>query len=150
MKFGVAIFPTESVQPPGEIAVMAEERGFECLLLPEHTPVLVGGNGPRVLDRVLAYGDEWMPNRSTEEELVARIGELESRAAEIGRARIPVTVMGMATDAARIDRLGQGGSRPRGVLVASREPGYGRAGIRPLRGGDGAVPDGGVNQAQPR
>jgi hypothetical protein len=21
--------------------------------------VLVGGNGPRVLDRVLAYGDEW-------------------------------------------------------------------------------------------
>ena len=27
-----------------------------------HPPVLVGGNGPRVLDRVLAFGDEWMPN----------------------------------------------------------------------------------------
>ena len=32
MKFGVAIFPTESVQPPSEIAAMAEGRGFECLL----------------------------------------------------------------------------------------------------------------------
>ena len=39
MKFGVAIFPTESIQPPDEIAVMAEERGFECLLFPEHTHI---------------------------------------------------------------------------------------------------------------
>ena len=39
MKFGVAIFPTEAVQSPSEIAVMAEERGFECLLFPEHTHI---------------------------------------------------------------------------------------------------------------
>ena len=39
MKFGVAIFPTESVQTPSEIATMAEERGFECLLFPEHTHI---------------------------------------------------------------------------------------------------------------
>ena len=249
MKFGVAIFPTESVQPPGEIAAMAEERGFECLLFPEHThipasresrwpggdelpswysrtfdpfvacmaaaatterlligtgiclvierdpivtakevasvdvlsggrflfgvgagwnaeemrnhgtepsrrfslmrdrieamkaiwtqeeasysgrhvgferiwcwpkpaqkphpPVLVGGGGPRVLDRVRAFGDEWMPNRSPEDELGARIRELEARAAEVGRERIPVTVVGMAPDAAGIDRVGQAGA----------------------------------------
>jgi probable F420-dependent oxidoreductase len=30
-----------------------------------HPPVLVGGNGPKVLDRVVAFGDEWMPNRVT-------------------------------------------------------------------------------------
>jgi probable F420-dependent oxidoreductase len=74
-----------------------------------HPPVLVGGNGPRVLDRVLAYGDEWLPNPQPDEELIARVGELEARAAEVGRERIPVTVMGMAPDAARIDRLGQAG-----------------------------------------
>src|SRR2546429_42399 len=28
-----------------------------------HPPVLVGGNGEKVLDRVLAFGDGWMPNR---------------------------------------------------------------------------------------
>ncbi|MBV9680508.1 MAG: LLM class F420-dependent oxidoreductase [Solirubrobacterales bacterium] len=248
MKFGVAIFPTEAVQPPSEIAAMAEERGFECLLFPEHThipasraspwpgggelpshysrtydpfvaataaaaaterlligtgiclvierdpittakevasvdvlsggrflfgvgagwnaeemrnhgtepsrrfslmrerieamkaiwtqdeasysgrhvgferiwcwpkpaqkphpPVLVGGSGARVLDRVLAYGDGWMPNRIPDDELAARIRELNARASEAGRERIPVTVVGMDPDAARIDRVGQAG-----------------------------------------
>ena len=27
-----------------------------------HPPVLVGGDGPDVLDRVLAFGDGWFPN----------------------------------------------------------------------------------------
>jgi len=244
MKFGVAIFPTRDVQPPGDIARMAEERGFECLLFPEHThipasresewpggaelpgyyartydpfvactaaadaterlligtgiclvierdpiitakevasvdalsggrflfgvgagwnaeemrnhgtdpsrrfgvmrerieamkaiwteeeatyagryvnferiwcwpkpsqkphpPVMVGGNGPRVLDRVLAFGDEWMPNRMSVEDLGARVAELGVRASEIGRARIPVTVVGMAPAAGEIERV---------------------------------------------
>jgi len=244
MNFGVAIFPTRDVQPPGELARMAEERGFECLLFPEHThipasresawpggaelpgyyastydpfvactaaaaaserlligtgiclvierdpivtakevasvdvlsggrflfgvgagwnveelrnhgtdasrrfgvmrerieamkaiwtedeatysgkyvgferiwcwpkptqkphpPVLVGGNGARVLDRVLAFGDGWMPNRMSDEDLAARISELGARAAEAGRGRIPVTVVGAPADAAGIERL---------------------------------------------
>ena len=29
-----------------------------------HPPVFIGGNGPKVLDRVLRYGDGWMPNVS--------------------------------------------------------------------------------------
>jgi probable F420-dependent oxidoreductase len=74
-----------------------------------HPPVIVGGNGPRVLDRVIAYGDEWMPNRSTDEELAARIGELNARTAELGRDPIPVSVMGMAPDPARIEQLEQAG-----------------------------------------
>jgi probable F420-dependent oxidoreductase len=244
MNFGVAIFPTEAVQDPPELARMAEERGFECLLFPEHThipasrespypaggelppeysrtydpfvalgaaaaateriligtgiclvierdpivtakevasvdrlsggrflfgvgagwnaeemrnhgtdpalrfgvmrerieamkeiwaqeeasyhgryvnfdriwcwpkpaqrphpPILVGGNGPKVVDRVIAYGDEWMPNRVKDDEMAARIAELQRRAGEAGRGRIPVTVVGMMRDPARIERL---------------------------------------------
>jgi probable F420-dependent oxidoreductase len=244
MKFGVAIFPTREVQSPGEIARMAEDRGFECLLFPEHThipagresawpggpelpgyyartydpfvactaaaaaterlligtgiclvierdpivtakevasvdvlsggrflfgvgagwnveemrnhgtdasrrfgvmrerieamkaiwaedeasysgryvnfdriwcwpkpaqkphpPVMVGGSGARVLDRVLAFGDEWMPNRMSDEDLAARIAELGVRASEVGRDRIPVTVVGFPADAARIEAI---------------------------------------------
>jgi probable F420-dependent oxidoreductase len=74
-----------------------------------HPPILVGGNGPRVLDRVLAFGDEWMPNRIVDDQLLARIDELNARAREIGRAAIPVTVVGMTRDAARIERLQRGG-----------------------------------------
>ncbi|MBV9425494.1 MAG: LLM class F420-dependent oxidoreductase [Solirubrobacterales bacterium] len=70
-----------------------------------HPPVLVGGNGPRVLDRVLAFGDEWMPNRVRDEELVSRLEELRERAREIGRPPVPVTVFGLMSDPARIERL---------------------------------------------
>ena len=31
-----------------------------------HPPILVGGNGPGVLDRVLAFGDAWFPNHARE------------------------------------------------------------------------------------
>jgi probable F420-dependent oxidoreductase len=74
-----------------------------------HPPVLVGGNGARVLDRVLDYGDEWMPNRMSDEDLAARIGELQARAASGGRDAIPVTVVGMTPDPARISRLSEAG-----------------------------------------
>ncbi|HEX2358636.1 MAG TPA: LLM class F420-dependent oxidoreductase [Solirubrobacterales bacterium] len=56
-------------------------------------PVLVGGNGAKVLDRVLAYGDAWFPNRiGAEEHNIPRIEELQRRAAEAGRDPIPVTI----------------------------------------------------------
>jgi probable F420-dependent oxidoreductase len=57
-----------------------------------HPPVLVGGNGPTVLDRVLEYGDAWMPNHGST--VVERIPELRERA---GR-EVPVVVMGPPPD----------------------------------------------------
>jgi probable F420-dependent oxidoreductase len=44
-----------------------------------HPPVIVGGNGPTVLDRVLAFGDAWMPNY-TPEGILDRAAELRQRA----------------------------------------------------------------------
>ena len=58
-----------------------------------HPPVLIGGNGAKVLDRVLAYGDGWFPNRiGDEEHNIPRIEELQRRAKEAGRDPIPVTL----------------------------------------------------------
>src|SRR5947209_8104143 len=74
-----------------------------------HPPILVGGNGPRVLDRVLHYGDEWMPNRVKDDEMLARIAELTARAGQAGRPPVPVTVMGLMRDPARIERLERAG-----------------------------------------
>ena len=55
-----------------------------------HPPILVGGNGPQVLDRVLAYGDEWMPNRMTDErDGRADGGAARSRAEQAGASADP-------------------------------------------------------------
>jgi probable F420-dependent oxidoreductase len=57
-----------------------------------HPPVLMGGGGPKVLDRVLDYADGWVPNAQPFEVLAARNDELQRRAAELGRPHIPVSV----------------------------------------------------------
>ena len=44
-----------------------------------HPRVWVGGNGPTVEDRVLAFGDGWMPNVVNDDELLGRIAALRSR-----------------------------------------------------------------------
>jgi probable F420-dependent oxidoreductase len=71
-----------------------------------HPPVLVGGVGDRVLDRVVDYGDEWIPNRvKSTEELGERIADLQRRAEAAGRARIPVTVFGAKPEVRLLERL---------------------------------------------
>jgi probable F420-dependent oxidoreductase len=71
-----------------------------------HPPILVGGNGPTVLDRVLDFGDVWMPNHAGN--VPERIGELRRRGAEAGR-EIPVFIMGAPPDAAILDGYAQAG-----------------------------------------
>ncbi|WP_418154764.1 LLM class F420-dependent oxidoreductase [Actinoalloteichus caeruleus] len=57
-------------------------------------PVLVAGVGPTVLDRVLSHGDGWLPlPLFSAERFAARIAELRSRAADVGRA-VDVTLYG--------------------------------------------------------
>jgi probable F420-dependent oxidoreductase len=76
-----------------------------------HPPVLVGGNGPTVLDRVLRFGDGWMPNRIPTEELGPRISELNTRAEDAGRSPIPVTIAGIRPEPERIDRVARAGAQ---------------------------------------
>jgi alkanesulfonate monooxygenase SsuD/methylene tetrahydromethanopterin reductase-like flavin-dependent oxidoreductase (luciferase family) len=71
-----------------------------------HPPILVGGNGPGVLDRVLSFGDAWFPNH-------ARGGILD-RAAELRlRAERPVElmVMGVPADAKVLESYAAAGFR---------------------------------------
>ena len=45
-----------------------------------HPPVLVGGDGPGVLDRVLAFGDAWLPQLPPAARVLERMEELRARA----------------------------------------------------------------------
>jgi probable F420-dependent oxidoreductase len=85
-------------------------------------PVYVGGNGPRVEDRVLRYGDGWMPNMKEIETLAPRVAELRERA---GR-HVPVTYYGATPES--LDVLRDAGvdralivleSGPRDAVLAS-------------------------------
>jgi probable F420-dependent oxidoreductase len=61
-----------------------------------HPPILVGGNAENVLKRVVAYGDEWMPNRVSG--ISEKVAELQRLAEEAGRGPIPVTLSGARPD----------------------------------------------------
>jgi probable F420-dependent oxidoreductase len=88
-----------------------------------HPPVLVGGNGPGVLDRVLAFGDEWFPNRIGDDDgMIERFGELARRAREAGRGPIPITQGGRMRDPARTERFERAGVHRSVVWLPSRGP----------------------------
>jgi probable F420-dependent oxidoreductase len=75
-----------------------------------HPPILVGGNGGGVIDRVLAYGDEWLPNRVGEPELLrGRIEELRRRGREEQGREIGVTLYGAPTDRAELEAYERAG-----------------------------------------
>jgi len=60
-----------------------------------HPPIYVGGDGPGTLQRVIEYGDAWLPIPTrSETPLSERIHRLNQMAEEAGRGRIPVTVYG--------------------------------------------------------
>ena len=71
-------------------------------------PVLVGGNGPTVLDRVLRFGDAWLPNYLGDpDDLIARARELWDRA----ERPIDVVVMGAPAKPAVLEQFEQAGIR---------------------------------------
>lgn len=85
-----------------------------------HPPVIVGGHGPTVLDRVLAFGDGWMPN-------YAPSGILERAAGLRARAdrSLSLQVIGMPADPKAMEAYAEAGfdravhwlpSAPHGVV----------------------------------
>jgi probable F420-dependent oxidoreductase len=69
-----------------------------------HPPILVGGYGPRVLDRVLAFGDAWFPNFGPPD-LFDRARELRARA----ERPIEVHVANAPADPRVLEQLEQAG-----------------------------------------
>jgi len=67
-------------------------------------PVLVGGDGPTVIDRVLAFGDAWMPNYAPSG-ILGRAAELRARADR----PISLQVMGIPADAKEIEAYANAG-----------------------------------------
>jgi hypothetical protein len=78
MEFAVGYFPTDDGIGP-------------------HPPILVGGEGPTVLDRVRAYGTAWFHNYNGTEAMAERIVEAAKS--------VEVQVCGAPADAATLERF---------------------------------------------
>jgi alkanesulfonate monooxygenase SsuD/methylene tetrahydromethanopterin reductase-like flavin-dependent oxidoreductase (luciferase family) len=70
-----------------------------------HPPVLVGGTGPTVLDRVLSFGNAWFPNYH--DGILDRIAELRARADR----EVEVQVMSVPADPKVFEQLRDAGVR---------------------------------------
>jgi probable F420-dependent oxidoreductase len=71
-----------------------------------YPPVIVGGNGPTVTDRVLAFGDAWMPNYAPEG-ILDRAAELRARADR----HLDLMVIGVPADPAVLEQFEKAGFR---------------------------------------
>ena len=71
-----------------------------------HPPVYIGGMGPGVEDRLLDFGDAWLPQRVGPDnlgEFEERANALQQRAADAGRGRIPMSLFGAETSSEALD-----------------------------------------------
>jgi probable F420-dependent oxidoreductase len=75
-----------------------------------HPPILVGGQGETVFDRVLGYGNEWFPNRMGDDDfIIGRIQALQDAAKAAGRGPVPVSLQIPPRDPARLERYAEAG-----------------------------------------
>ena len=69
-------------------------------------PVLIGGHGEKALQRVVEWGDGWIPlSIEARKELPAQVEQLQRMAAEAGREPIEVTLFGARQRAETLERL---------------------------------------------
>lgn len=104
--------------------VTANGQQFIFSPRPPAPPIMVGGSGARARERVLAYGDGWLPTIGDADELRAPIAELVSRASDAGRPRpavVPLTQLALDDEvraAATLAALAEAGCS--GVIHAAR------------------------------
>jgi probable F420-dependent oxidoreductase len=88
-------------------------------------PVLVGGMGPTVEDRVLAFGDGWFADASGVEDIevfAGRVRRLQERAAEVGRGPLPICLYGLPADVTMAERFAAAGVTRGLYYVEDRDP----------------------------
>jgi probable F420-dependent oxidoreductase len=101
-----ALWTQEEAEFHGEFVDFARSWAWPKPLTDPHPPVLIGGMGPGVEDRILDFGDEWMPQRvgpDNLDEFAERAEKLQQRAADAGRSRIPMSLFGAETSPEAIE-----------------------------------------------
>ena len=100
-----AIWTSDPAEYHGDMVDFGPLWSFPKPVQKPHPPIVLGGSGPKILERVVRYADGWMPNRG---DVLGRIPELQTMAKDAGRERIPVTYYPKAS-AEAIEECAKGG-----------------------------------------
>ena len=100
-----AIWTQEAAEYHGEMVDFGPMWSWPKPVQKPHPPVILGGSGPKALERVVRYADGWMPNRG---DVIERIPELREMEKSAGRGHIPVTFY-PKPGADEIERLAKAG-----------------------------------------
>ena len=100
-----AIWTQEEPEYHGEIVDFGPMWCWPKPAQKPHPPILLGGSGPKILERVVRYADGWMPNRGS---AIERIPELQEMAHAAGRGHLPVSYYPRA-EASEIERVAEAG-----------------------------------------
>ncbi|MBA2450227.1 MAG: LLM class F420-dependent oxidoreductase [Chloroflexi bacterium] len=69
-----------------------------------HPPIIMGGDGPKAVEGLIEYCDEWLPRPDRgEQPLADRIADVNRLAAQAGRGPIPVSIFGASPDPKQIE-----------------------------------------------
>ena len=87
-------------------------KSFPKPLQKPHPPVLLGGGAKNILERIIAWGDGWLPNRVTPEKLREGRATLDRLAKDAGRdpSKITISVHGQPADRDLLRRFHDAGA----------------------------------------
>jgi alkanesulfonate monooxygenase SsuD/methylene tetrahydromethanopterin reductase-like flavin-dependent oxidoreductase (luciferase family) len=88
-----------------------------------HPPILIGGDGATTFDRVVEYGDGWMPIMRPNQNPVEKIPQLRERLQKAGRdpKSAPVSIFFAPPKREGLDRLAAAGVE-RAIFGLPSEP----------------------------
>jgi probable F420-dependent oxidoreductase len=87
-------------------------KSFPKPLQKPHPPVLLGGSAKNILERIIAWGDGWLPNRVTPDKLREGRATLDRLAKDAGRdpSKITISVHGQPADRDLLRRFHDAGA----------------------------------------
>jgi probable F420-dependent oxidoreductase len=107
-----ALWASEAAEYHGTYYDFPPVRSFPRPVQQPHPPILLGGVAPQVFKRIVAYGNGWMPTRSTPELIRQGRAVLNELAVEAGRDPKSITVLAYIAPAERtvLEALAEAGA----------------------------------------